>query len=83
MDKNDRKRAKIQYRVSKKTLQGYEKIIIWQSDVYKGVVKAVVLQCESVGFATQNSRFYRAKPTLLKCDSEIMVFCKHLLQQSK
>ncbi|BAR96977.1 hypothetical protein PI172_2249 [Prevotella intermedia] len=41
------------------------------------------MQCESVGFARQNSRFYRAKPTLLKCDSEIMVFCKHLLQQSK
>ena len=80
MDKNDRKTAKIQYKVSKKTLQGYEKIIIWQSDVYKGVAKAVVLQCESVGFARQNSRFYRAKPTLLKCDSEIMVFCKYLLQ---
>ncbi|KJJ86197.1 hypothetical protein M573_139003 [Prevotella intermedia ZT] len=23
--------------------------------------------CESVGFTTQNSRFYRAKPTLLEC----------------
>ena len=24
-------------------------------------------RCESVGFAMQNSRFYRAKPTLLEC----------------
>ena len=24
-------------------------------------------RCESVGFALQNSRFYRAKPTLLEC----------------
>jgi len=26
-----------------------------------------IWRCESVGFATQNSRFYRAKPTLLGC----------------
>ena len=26
-----------------------------------------VWHCESVGFALQNSRFYRAKPTLLEC----------------
>ena len=24
-------------------------------------------RCKSVGFAMQNSRFYRAKPTLLEC----------------
>ena len=24
-------------------------------------------RCESVGFAMQKSRFYRAKPTLLEC----------------
>ncbi len=27
---------------------------------------SALLHCESVGFAMQNSRFYRAKPTLLE-----------------
>ena len=36
-----------------------------------------IWHCESVGFAMQNSRFYRAKPTLLECKNNR--FCKALI----
>ena len=34
-----------------------------------------IWRCESVGFAMQKSRFYRAKPTLLECKTIDFVKC--------
>ena len=34
-----------------------------------------IWRCESVGFAMQKSRFYRAKPTLLECKTIGFVKC--------